>query len=133
MALGCGTVQVTTAVMQYGYGIIHDMIDGMKRYLAKNNYTGVVQIIGKALPKIVASDKLDRDSTCYPKFLHDVCVGCGRCVVSCSDGGHQALSINSKAGSRPVMDAKKCVGCQLCVLVCPVNAVVAGPRVRNKR
>jgi dihydropyrimidine dehydrogenase (NAD+) subunit PreA len=133
MALGCGTIQITTAVMQYGYGIIYDMIDGMKRYLAKNKYDRVTQIIGRALPKIVAADKLDRSSVCYPKFLHDVCVGCGRCVVSCFDGGHQALSISGEPGSYPVMDAKKCVGCQLCTLVCPVGAAVPGTRVRNKR
>lgn len=133
MALGCGTIQITTAVMQYGYGIIYDMMDGMKRYLAKNKYTDVAQIIGRALPKIVSADKLDRGSTCYPKFLHDVCVGCGRCVVSCFDGGHQALSISSEPGSHPVMNAKKCVGCQLCTLVCPVGAVVPGARVKIKK
>ncbi|MCK9171233.1 MAG: NAD-dependent dihydropyrimidine dehydrogenase subunit PreA [Treponema sp.] len=132
MALGCGTVQITTAVMQYGYGIIYDMIDGMKRYLAKNNYTDVSQIIGRAVPKIVSADRLDRSSTCYPKFLHNTCVGCGRCVISCSDGGHQALTIGSKAEDRPVMNAKKCVGCQLCMLVCPVGAIVSGSRVKNK-
>ena len=133
MSLGCTTVQVTTAVMQYGYGIINDMTDGMKRYLSKNNYSGVTQIIGMALPKIVSADKLDRHTTCYPKFLHDICVGCGRCVVSCSDGGHQALSISGSTGSYPVLNAKKCVGCQLCVLVCPVNAIVPGTRVTNQQ
>ena len=29
MALGAGSIQVTTAVMQYGYRIIDDLIDGM--------------------------------------------------------------------------------------------------------
>jgi dihydropyrimidine dehydrogenase (NAD+) subunit PreA len=129
MSLGCTTIQVTTAVMQYGYGIIYDIIDGMKRYLAKNNYAGVEQIIGKALTKIVPADKLDRHTTCYPEFLHGNCVGCGRCVVSCSDGGHQALSMH---GAYPVMNAKKCVGCQLCILVCPAGAVVSGPRVKHE-
>jgi dihydropyrimidine dehydrogenase (NAD+) subunit PreA len=133
MSLGCASIQVTTAVMQFGYGIIYDMIDGMKRYLAKNNYTSVTQIIGRALPKIVPADKLDRHTTCYPKFLHDMCVGCGRCVISCSDGGHQALSISNGDAPYPVMDAKKCVGCQLCILVCPVGAVVQGLRVNHKQ
>lgn len=129
LALGCTTVQVTTAVMQYGYGIITDMIDGMKRYLAKNKYKSVSEIIGRAAEKIVATDKLDRSTKCYPKFLHDKCVGCGRCVVSCFDGGHQALSIRNDPNAYPVMDAKKCVGCQLCTLVCPAGAIVPGVRV----
>jgi len=133
MALGCTTVQVTTAVMQYGYGIIADMTDGMKRYLAKRGCSSVSEIIGRSVPKIVAADKLDRSTICYPHFLHDVCVGCGRCVVSCCDGGHQALSISGVPGSHPVMNAAKCAGCQLCILVCPAGAVVPGPRVKNKR
>ncbi|MBP5793680.1 MAG: NAD-dependent dihydropyrimidine dehydrogenase subunit PreA, partial [Spirochaetaceae bacterium] len=71
MALGCGTIQVTTAVMQYGYGIIHDMIDGIKRYLAKYGYNSVQQIVGQALPKIVPTDILDRHTKQFPKFVRE--------------------------------------------------------------
>lgn len=129
MALGCETIQVTTAVMQYGYRIVKDMIDGMKRYLSENNMTSVKEIIGKAISKVVGTDALERSTIAYPKFLHDRCVGCGRCVVSCFDGGHQALSIQETPGSYPVMNPKKCVGCQLCLLVCPTEAIVSGSRV----
>ena len=125
MALGCGTIQVTTAVMQYGYRIIYDMIDGMKRYLFARGFKSVEQIIGKALPQIIPADKLDRRSRQFPKFISEKCVGCGRCVTSCFDGGHQALSLSDKG--RPVMN-KKCVGCHLCILVCPSGAIVSGSR-----
>ncbi len=33
MALGCGSVQVTTAVMQYGYRIIDDLLSGLSLFL----------------------------------------------------------------------------------------------------
>jgi len=125
MALGCRTIQVTTAVMQYGYRIIYDMIDGMKRYLFARGFKSVEQIIGKALPQIIPADKLDRRSRQFPKFISEKCVGCGRCVTSCFDGGHQALSLSDKG--RPVMN-KKCVGCHLCILVCPSGAIVPGSR-----
>lgn len=132
LALGCTTLQITTAVMQYGYRIVKDMIDGLKRYLSENNFTCVEEIIGKAIPNVVATDVLDRKTVEYPKFLHDRCIGCGRCVISCFDGGHQALSLKDEASSFPVMNPEKCVGCHLCILVCPAQAIISGSRVSKK-
>ena len=37
------------------------------------------------------------------------------------DGGHQALRLDDSR--RPVLDGRKCVGCHLCVLLCPERAV----------
>ena len=131
MALGCGTVQVTTAVMQYGYRIVDDLIDGLKRYLARKGFSSVSALVGKALPLVVQASALDRATKQFPRFLHERCVGCGRCITSCFDGGHQALRCNEKRV--PVMDGKKCVGCQLCVLVCPAKAIVAGTRTKPSK
>ena len=128
ISLGCGTVQVTTAVMEYGYEIIHDMIDGLKRYLVRYGYSSVQQIVGQALPKIVPTDILDRKSRQFPKFIRDKCLSCGRCITSCYDGGHQALDLGKDG--KPVMN-KNCVGCQLCLLVCPAQAIVPGTRVQT--
>jgi len=131
LSLGCSTVQVTTSVMQYGYRIIDDLIEGMKLYLGSHGCRSVSEIVGKALPQILPADELDRETVCYPKFDRVKCLGCGRCVVSCYDGGHQALRQDGDTG-KPVMDAKKCVGCHLCVTVCPAGAVSQGARVLKK-
>lgn len=64
------------------------------------------------------------------KFNRSLCVNCGRCYISCYDAGHQALRMDEKTG-KPVMDAKKCVGCQLCKVVCPTGAISAGVRVEK--
>ena len=60
MVLGCETSQVTTSVMQYGYRIIDDMIEGMKYYLSLHGYKGINEIIGKALDHTVPADELER-------------------------------------------------------------------------
>jgi len=131
LALGCTNLQVTTSVMQYGYRIIDDMLEGMKLYLSEHGYTSVSQMVGKALNNIISAEHLNRDSICYPKFDRTKCIGCGRCFLSCYDGGHQALRQDEKTG-KPIMEAGKCVGCHLCVTVCPVQAITPGTRVKNK-
>ena len=126
IAMGCVNIQVTTAVMQYGYRIIEDMIEGMALYLSTHGMRSVSELVGRALPHIIEADQLDRGSICYPKFDRARCLGCGRCTVSCADGGHQAL--RQRPGGGPALDARKCVGCHLCVVVCPAGAIAAGPR-----
>ena len=127
MALGCSTVQITTAVMQYGYRIIDDLIDGLKRYMAEKGYNSVFDFIGKANENIISADDLDRSYICFPKFDREKCVSCGRCVVSCYDGGHQAIKLNGSG--KPVLDGRKCVGCHLCKIVCPVEAISSGKKI----
>ena len=122
IALGANTVQITTAVMQYGYRIIDELKDGAAYYLTKQKIGSVNNLRGTALGGVVPTEKLDRSFVIYPKFLPDRCVGCGRCKVSCMDGGHQAISIRD---DHPVLDPKRCVGCHLCVLVCPREAIVS--------
>lgn len=132
IAMGCGTIQVTTSVMQYGYRVIEDMIEGFSNYMISEGITSVADMVGKALPHLVSADELERSTIEYPKFDRKKCISCGRCYLSCYDGGHQALRIDEKTG-QPMMDAKKCVGCQLCKLVCPVGAITAGTRVEKKK
>lgn len=130
LSLGCETVQVTTSVMQYGYRVIDDMVDGMNDYLCRIGAQSVREIVGKALPSLVAADAVDRDTIEYPRFDRKSCVGCGRCYISCFDGGHQAIHMDENR--HPIMNARKCVGCQLCRLVCSVGAISAGKRVKKR-
>ena len=77
---------------------------------------------GLALDSISdTTDVLERDTVVFPKFHREKCIGCGRCVISCADGGHQAIRLDEDR--RPILDGKKCVGCHLCVLVCPQRAI----------
>ncbi|MBQ3459467.1 MAG: NAD-dependent dihydropyrimidine dehydrogenase subunit PreA [Solobacterium sp.] len=122
--LGCGTVQVTTAVMQYGYRIIDDLKEGLNNYLTEKNLSGISGLIGAGLDVISdTTETLERDTILLPHVNTDKCIGCGRCVISCMDGGHQALHLNEDR--KPVLNGMKCVGCHLCILVCPEKAIAS--------
>lgn len=126
IALGCGNVQITTAVMQYGYRIIDDLKYGLSAYLEDNGFENVDALTGKALGNIVPTHELNRSTVVYPIFDRKKCTGCGRCSLSCDDAGHQAILMKD---GKPSLDAKKCVGCHLCRLICPTSAIGAGNRV----
>lgn len=128
IALGCENLQVTTSVMQYGYRIIDDLMDGLSHYLSSKGMGSVAELVGVALDSIVPAEELNRSSICYPKFDRNSCIGCGRCYISCYDGGHQAIIYNGE-DKKPRLDPGKCVGCHLCSVVCPVGAISAGKRV----
>ena len=141
--LGCSNVQVCTAVMQYGYRIIDDLILGLQRYMAKRGITQLQQLVGEQLPKFLNPDHLDRETIVYPKIDREQCIGCGRCYVSCMDGGHQAITFDTKESlpssgevgrglRQPRIVGTKCVGCHLCRLVCPTGAIGMTKRINKK-
>ncbi|MBQ6308907.1 MAG: NAD-dependent dihydropyrimidine dehydrogenase subunit PreA, partial [Prevotella sp.] len=142
--LGCRNVQVCTAVMQYGYRIIDDLILGMQNYLTERGLSSIEPLVGEELPNFVTPTDLDRDTIVYPKIDRDKCIGCGRCYISCQDGGHQAIAFESipateKEGEgqkkeirQPRIVGTKCVGCHLCRLVCPTGAIGITKRITKK-
>jgi dihydropyrimidine dehydrogenase (NAD+) subunit PreA len=129
--LGCRNVQVCTAVMQYGYRIIDDLILGLQHYMAERGITSVEALVGEELPNFVTPTDLDRDTIVYPKIDRDRCIGCGRCYVSCQDGGHQAITFDADS-RQPRVVGTKCVGCHLCRLVCPTGAIGVTKRIDKK-
>jgi dihydropyrimidine dehydrogenase (NAD+) subunit PreA len=118
--------------MQYGYRIIDDLKAGLNLYLAEKGFSCVKEVQGLALDSVSeTTDVLERDTVVFPKFLREKCIGCGRCAISCADGGHQAIRLSEER--RPILDGKKCVGCHLCVLVCPERAIISsGKRIIKK-
>ena len=128
--LGCSNLQVCTSVMQYGYRIIDDLILGLQHYMAERGINKLVDLVGEKLDSFVRPSEMDRDTVVYPIFNRDKCIGCGRCHISCMDGGHQAITFGDDR--LPHLVGTKCVGCHLCRLVCPTGAIGVSKRVNKK-
>lgn len=121
MLLGAGTVQVCTAVMHYGFGIIREMVTGLNQYLVEKGFRSVNEIVGKALPNVKHWEDLNLNYKVTAKIHADQCIGCQLCYIACEDGAHQAIARPAEGSRVPSIIEENCVGCNLCSLVCPVE------------
>ena len=120
IALGCGNVQVCTAAMTYGFKIVHELCSGLAEYMEAKGFASIDAFRGRAVPSIVDWNQLNLNHVEKAAIDQDLCIQCGRCHVVCEDTSHQAITA-TRDGQRhfEVVDAH-CVGCNLCVSVCPV-------------
>ena len=121
MALGAGNVQICTAAMTYGFRIVEEMITGLSRFLDEKGMAHADELVGKAVPNVTDWQKLNLNYVTKARIDQDLCIECGRCHIVCEDAAHQAIT-TTRNGKRhfEVVDAE-CVGCNLCVNVCPVE------------
>ena len=127
LLLGAGSVQITTAVMQYGYRIIDDLIEGLSDYMMCKGISSVRDLVGGAAKTVVDQNSIERGLIVFPVIDKERCNGCGRCYISCRDGGHQAIEFDPET-RRPGLIGSKCVGCHLCRLVCSAGAIRAADK-----
>ncbi|MFQ5838636.1 MAG: NAD-dependent dihydropyrimidine dehydrogenase subunit PreA [Thermoplasmata archaeon] len=130
MSLGATTVQLCTAVMQYGYSIIDDLCQGLANYMRSKGFDSVHEIVGRALPNVWMHSHLDLGYVVKARIDEDTCIKCGRCVVACDEAAFQAIDWGS--GGFPAVQEEKCTGCSLCMHVCPVINCISMKRIRGK-
>jgi len=123
--LGAESVQVCTAVMHYGFGIVREMQSGLEQFMLDKGYETIYDFIGKALPNVTEWKHLNLKHKVVAEINADKCVGCDLCYIACDDGAHQAIRLPEENGHRiPEIIEENCVGCNLCSLVCPVEECI---------
>ena len=120
IALGAGSVQVCTAAMVYGFKIVQEMIDGFSNDMDEMGFKSVDEIVGRAVPTVSDWRHLNLNHISKAVIKQSTCIQCGRCHIACEDTSHQAIS-HAKDGKRHFeVKEDECVGCNLCISVCPV-------------
>jgi len=118
-------VQVCTAAMHHGFRIVDDMIDGLSTWMDSKGYATLDDLRGRAVPNYVHWNDLNLSYKTLARIDQDLCIQCGKCYIACEDTSHQAIAALRVDGQRryEVIDAE-CVGCNLCMHVCPVDACI---------
>ncbi|NNE81172.1 MAG: NAD-dependent dihydropyrimidine dehydrogenase subunit PreA [Silicimonas sp.] len=122
LALGAGNVQVCTAAMVYGFGIIKELNAGLSGWMDDKGYASVAEVTGRAVPNVTDWQYLNLNYITKARIDQDACIKCGRCFAACEDTSHQAISM-SEDRVFDVID-EECVACNLCIDVCPVEGCI---------
>ena len=123
ISLGCGTVQVCTAAMTYGFKIVEEMISGLSDWMDEKGHTSIADFQGQAVPNVTDWQFLNLNYVAKAKIDQEACIKCGRCYAACEDTSHQAIAMSDDR-TFSVIDAE-CVACNLCVEVCPVENCIS--------
>jgi dihydropyrimidine dehydrogenase (NAD+) subunit PreA len=128
LALGAGNVQVCTAAMTYGFKIVSEMIEGLQNWMDAQGHASLDDVIGRAVPNVTDWQYLNLNYVTKARIDQEMCISCGRCHIACEDTSHQAITQEVDGVRRFEVIEEECVGCNLCVNVCPVeNCITMEP------
>lgn len=133
LLLGCGTVQVCTAAMHYGFRIVEGMTNRLAEWMQGKGFASIEDFRGRSLPRVTDWNSLNLNYKIIARIDERTCIGCGLCTTACWDGAYQCIYADRESGETagpnntvplariPRVDEEACIGCNLCALVCPVD------------
>ena len=125
LALGASNVQVCTAAMTYGFRVVEELARGLSEWMDEAGHASVADVVGRATPNVTDWQHLDLEYVTKARIDQDLCIKCGRCHVVCEDTSHQAITQRVNGERRFEVIDEECVGCNLCVNVCPVENCIS--------
>ena len=96
--LGCGTVQVCTAVMHFGYRIVEDMAEGLSNWMMEKGFSTIEDFRGLSLPHVAEWKHLNLNYRIVARIDESKCIGCDLCHIACWDGAHQCIHLDRESG-----------------------------------
>jgi dihydropyrimidine dehydrogenase (NAD+) subunit PreA len=132
IAMGAGSIQVCTAAMHYGFKIVEDMATGLSNWMDEKGYRTLADFRGRAARNYVNWGELDINYEIIANINQDLCIKCGLCHISCEDTSHQAIArLRTNGTRRYEVKPEDCVGCNLCMHVCPVEGCITMVELEN--
>jgi dihydropyrimidine dehydrogenase (NAD+) subunit PreA len=96
--LGCGNVQVCTAVMHHGYRIVEDMIEGLENWMRSKRLETIEDFRGLSLERVTEWKHLNLNYRIVARIDEQKCIGCDLCHIACWDGAHQCIHLDRVSG-----------------------------------
>ncbi len=125
LALGAQTVQFCTLPERHGYSTVTELVSGLSHLLAERGMTSVKELVGCARdgPIIDFMEQTGVKRISSWKADGKDCVLCG----NCSRCPYMAIKVDQDA-RKVTIDPACCIGCSLCVQLCPAQALEMRPR-----
>lgn len=120
MTVGADAVQVCTEVMINGYSVIGALKKGLLNYLEEKGMQSPKDLKNKAIANLTTHETLPKKKKSHPVVNDEICAKCGKCVKICCESEHHCLSLDE---GHIKFNAKQCVGCSLCSIICPNKAI----------
>ena len=98
MLLGCGTVQVCTAAMHFGYRVVEDMAEGLENWMRTQGFATLEDFRGLSLGRVTDWSHLNLNHKVVAHIDEQKCIGCGLCQIACWDGAHQCIHSDRVSG-----------------------------------
>jgi dihydropyrimidine dehydrogenase (NAD+) subunit PreA len=117
MMLGAKATERVTALLYGGRQLIRKNIQFLTKYMKEQGYRSVNDFIGLGLEYIKPINKVDfMPGKVVAEVDHLICTGCMRCT------DHVCLAMSADHGVARVK-VDECLGCGMCVALCPEEAV----------